>query len=160
MRRFTFSLATLILTFACCQALAGDAEFKSLEGTWQITELIIGGEKVPEKDVAGLKFVFATEGEKEAKIHKLTLVPPASDTDVVDKRSFSLKFNAGKKPAEVNATALDGKFKGTSSPAIYEVKGDVLRWCQSDDEKAAERPQEFASPAKSRIYLFTFKRVK
>lgn len=157
MRQFTYSLALLALTLLLCQAVAGEAEFKPLEGTWEVTELIVGGEKVPEKEIAGLKFVF--QQDKDA-VHKLTIVPPKSDTDLVDKRSFSLKFSAGKKPAEVNATALDGKFKGTSSPAIFEVKGDVLRWCQSDDEKAQERLKDFASPAKSRIYLFTFKRSK
>jgi len=30
--------------------------------------------------------------------------------------------------------------------------------CQSDDPQAKERPNEFASPAQSKIYLFTFKR--
>jgi uncharacterized protein (TIGR03067 family) len=160
MQRQTLSLAIALFTFVCCQTLAGEAEFKPLEGTWEITELIVGGEKVPEKDVAGMKFVFSVETDKDVKTHKLTLIPPKSETEVVDKRSFSLKFAANKKPAEVTATALDGKFKGATSPAIYEVKGDVLRWCQSDDEKATERPKEFASPAKSRLYLFTFKRAK
>src|SRR6185369_4609857 len=159
MRRFTFSLTAIALTFVCCQALAGDAEFKVLDGTWEIAELVIGGEKVPDKEIAGMKFIFSAEGDKD-KTHKLTLVPPPSETGVVDKRTFELKFIPNKKPAEVNAKALDGQFKGTTSPAIYEVKGDVLRWCQSDDEKATERPKDFTSPAKSRIYVFTFKRAK
>jgi uncharacterized protein (TIGR03067 family) len=161
MRRFTLAAATCVLTVVCCQALAGDAELKALEGTWQITELIANGVKVAEKDIAGMKFVFSKEMDKDKKAFtQLTIVPPPADTGIVEKRTFSLKFLAGKKPAEVNSIALDGEFKGASSPAIYEVKGDVLRWCQSDDEKAAERPKDFASPKESRLYLFTFKRAK
>ena len=57
-------------------------------------------------------------------------------------------------------TALDGDLKGVTSPGIYELKGDTLRWCQSDDEKSKDRPKDFASPDKSRLYLFTFKRLK
>jgi uncharacterized protein (TIGR03067 family) len=57
-------------------------------------------------------------------------------------------------------TALDGEFKGAVSPGIYEIKGDTLRWCQSDDPKAKDPPKEFASPEKSELYLFTFKRAK
>src|SRR5437870_241283 len=97
MRQFSISLATLMVTLVCCQALAGEAEFKTLEGTWEITELIVGGEKVPDKDLAGMKFVFSTETDKDVKIQKLTLVPPSSDTSKVDKRTFSLTFDAKKK---------------------------------------------------------------
>lgn len=159
MLRKSLSLAPVFAMLLTLQGLAGEKEvkeFKPLEGTWEITELIVGGEKVPEKEISGLKFVFSVEMEKDMKAHKLTLIPPMSDSELIDKRTFSLKFSG----TAVTATALDGRFKGTSSPAIFEVKGDVLRWCQSDDEKATERPKEFVSPAKSRIYLFTFKKAK
>jgi len=162
MRYFTGIVAFFAVIVACCQALGQGAEFKTLEGTWQITELVIGGLKIPEKEVAGMKFVFSKDKDKDKDVayEKLTIHPPPADTGVVEKRTFKLKFNNAKKPAEVNTEALDGEFKGVVSPGIYDVKGDVLRWCQSDDEKATERPKEFVSPDKSRIYIFTFKRVK
>jgi len=160
MRYLLCSLATLMTALAACQALAGGEDFKKLEGAWEVTELIIGGTKVPAKDIAGMKFVFAREKNKDDAVDKLTIVPAAADTGVVEKHSFTIKINAAKKPAEVNLTALDGEFKGTTSPGIYEINGDVLRWCQSDDPKTAERPKTFNSPEKSSIYMFTFKRAK
>jgi uncharacterized protein (TIGR03067 family) len=140
--------AFLLLT---CAAFAGQADdAKKLQGAWALTELIVGGAKVPDKELAGMKFVFEAD--------KLTIVPPTADTDVIEKRSFTIKLEPKKNPAQVEITALDGKFKGTVSPGIYELKGDMLRWCQSDDPQSKDHPKEFASPEKSKIYLFTFKR--
>jgi uncharacterized protein (TIGR03067 family) len=134
-----------------CAALAGQADdAKKLQGAWALTELIVGGAKVPDKELAGMKFVF--------EANKLTIVPPAADTGVVDKRSFTIKLDPSKKPAQVEITALDGDHKGAVSPGIYELKADTLRWCQSDDPESKKRPKDFASPEKSKIYLFTFKR--
>jgi uncharacterized protein (TIGR03067 family) len=149
----------LIMAFAiglACRALAGGDDAKKLQGTWQITELIVGGKKVPDKDIAGMKFIISKDKEGD----KLAIVPPTADTGVVEKRTFTLKFDLSKKPAVVLAKALDGKFKDTVSPAILELKGDVLRWCQSDDPEAAEAPKDFTSPEKSAIYVFTLKRAK
>lgn len=141
------------LFLVACAVLAGETDdVKKLQGEWTLTELVVGGVKVPEKDLAGMKFVFES--------NKLTIVPPSADTGVVDKRAFTIKLDPAKKPAQVEITALDGEFKGTVSPGIYELKADTLRWCQSDDPKSKERPKEFASPEKSLIYLFTFKRAK
>jgi uncharacterized protein (TIGR03067 family) len=150
MRKLFATCASVGFLLLCLHAFAG--EDKKLQGAWEVTELIVGGMKVPEKDIAGMKFVF--------KDKTLTIVPANADTGVVDKRTFSIDVDPTKNPATVNLTALDGEFKGTKSPGIYEVKGDVLRWCQSDDPKSAERPKTFASPEKSSIYMFTFKRSK
>ncbi len=134
-------------------AIAGDAdELKKLQGTWEISALIVGGIPVPEKEIAGMKFIF--------KDKTLTIIPPKSDTGVVVPRAFSVTVDGKKKPASVDLTADAGELKGKVSPGIYEVTADTLRWCQSDDPKAKARPAEFASPEKSAIYLFTFKKAK
>ncbi len=155
MRHLIYSLTLALAAVLTCHAFGGD-DAKKIEGAWQVTELIVGGMKVPDKDIAGMKFVFSKEKDDD----RLTIVPPTADTGVVEKRTFKLKYDVSKKPAVVFATALDGEFKDTTSPGIFEVKGDVLRWCQSDDPKATEAPKEFASPEKSSIYVFTFKRAK
>jgi uncharacterized protein (TIGR03067 family) len=156
MRHFTFTFTIAFATALACHAFAGVDDAKKLEGTWHVTELVVGGMKVPDKDIAGMKFVISKDKDDD----KLTIVPPTADTGVVEKRMFKLKFDVSKKPAAVFATALDGEFKDTTSPGIFELKGDVLRWCQSDDPKATEAPKEFTSPEKSSIYIFTFKRGK
>ena len=153
MRPFAYLITFFSAVLVCCHAGAQDADdAKKIQGAWEITELVVGGKKVPEKDVKGMRFLFDKD--------KLTILPPASDTGVVDKRTFTFKLDAKAKPAGVELTALDGENKGAISPGIYEVKGDTLRWCQSDDPKAKDRPKEFASPEKSSFYLFTFKRAK
>jgi uncharacterized protein (TIGR03067 family) len=131
-------------------AFAGDAE--SLIGEWEITELVVGGKKVEEKEIKGMKFVFDKE--------KLTIVPPAADGGIVDKRTFSYKVDSKAKPATVMLTALDGEHKGTVSPGIFEIEKGTMKWCQSDEPKAKEPPKTFESPEKSAIYLFTFKKGK
>ena len=90
----------------------------------------------------------------------LTIIPPKTDTGVVVPRTFSVSVDAKKQPATVDLTSLEGELKGNVSPGIYEVKGDTLRWCQSDDPKTKNRPTAFASPEKSAVYLFTFKKAK
>lgn len=143
-----FVVASLLLAGAAFAGQADDA--KKLQGAWVLTELVVGGVKVPEKEVAGMKFIFEE--------NKLTIVPPSADGGIVDKRAFTIKLDPAKKPAQVEMTALDGEHKGTVSPGIYELKADTLRWCQSDDPKVKDRPKDFASPEKSSVYLFTFKR--
>lgn len=172
MRRFTCAFAAVV--FAACHVLAGGDDAKNLQGTWDVAELIVGGKAVPAKSIQGLRFQF--KGDKLTILPTslpdlndfqssasgatgptlLSLLTPVS----VDKREFIFKIDPAKKPATVDLTPLDGKHKGVTSPGIYELKGDVLRWCQSDDEKAKDRPKEFKSPDKSAIYLFTLKRAK
>ena len=151
MQNLSYTLAFFAL--ACCSALAGDAEdAKKLQGTWEIVELTAYGKKVDFNAIKGTKFVFAKD--------KLTIQPPSDKLEEFVTRTFAFKLNASKKPAEVDLTVLDGKDKGLTSPGIYEITGDVLRWCQSDATKSPERPTGFASPDKSTIYLFTLKRAK
>lgn len=153
MRTFAYLFTYFIGALVCCHAFAQDADdAKAIQGPWEITELIVSGKKVPEKDVKGMRFVF----EKD----KLTILPPTADTGIVEKRTFTVKLDAKAKPAGVELTSLDGENKGLVSPGIYEIKGETLRWCQSDDPKAKDRPKEFASPEKTSFYLFTFKRAK
>ena len=176
MRPFSAIFAAVLFLFASHPAFTGDAkkDTKNLQGAWLLTELVVGGAPVPEKDIKGLRFVF--------KADKLTILAPPGDVHtiqnrmfvllgigmcsqvppprVVDDRTFTVKLDPTKQPAAVDLIALDGEAKGIVSPGIYEINGDQLRWCQSDDPKNTERPKTFAAPAKSRHYLFTFQRAK
>jgi uncharacterized protein (TIGR03067 family) len=152
-RKLSFTFAACILTLQCCRAHAGDADdTKKIQGTWEIVELIQYGRKVDFQIIKGTKFVFSGD--------RLSIVPASDKVEEFEKRSFFFKLDPTKKPAEVELKALDGNFKGIASTGIYELKGDTLRWCQSDAAKAPERPKEFNSPPKSTIYLFTLKLLK
>lgn len=153
MKTMSMLLASFALFALIPLALAGDAdELKKLQGIWEITELVVGGIPVADKEIAGMKFVF--------KDKTLTVTPPKSDTGVIVPRTFSVSVDAKKQPIAVDLKALDGELKDNVSPGILEIKGDTLRWCQSDDPKAKDRPSAFASPEKSAVYLFTFKKAK
>lgn len=153
MRQLSDVLVVGILAVIGCPAFAGDADdAKKIQGIWEIVELIQYGKKVDFNFIKGTKFVFAD--------NVLTIQPPTDKVEEFEKRSFSYKLNPATKPAEVELIARDGKHKGVTSPGIYELKGDTLRWCQSDATKAPERPKDFTSPKKSPFYLFTLKRVK
>jgi uncharacterized protein (TIGR03067 family) len=152
MRHFSYLIAGCFVALVCCRGLAGDADdAKKLQGTWEITDLIVYGKKVDFKEIKGTKFIFSQD--------KLTLQPPSDKLEVVVAGTYSFKIDPKKKPAEVDLTPLDGKFKGVTSPGIYELKGNTLRWCQSDDPKSKDRPKDFTSPEKSSLYVFTFKKI-
>jgi uncharacterized protein (TIGR03067 family) len=140
-----------------CGASAADKKTpppdpNKLDGAWDVVELVAYGKKVDFNIIKGTKFVFTKD--------KLDIVPPSDKIEEFAKRSFTFKLDPAKQPAQVELTTLDGPAKGLVSPGIYEVKGDTLRWCQSDATEKPERPKEFASPEKSPIYLFTLKRAK
>ena len=156
MRYLAYCTTAVFAMVVSCYVHAGAAGKTDLVGTWEVTELVAGGMKVPDKDIAGMKFVFAKDKDET----KLTITPPTADGGIVEKRTFTVTIDGAKKPATVDLVALDGDFKGTKSPGIFEIQGNVLRWCQPDDPKDAKRPTEFKSPEKSSIYLFTFKRGK
>lgn len=167
-------LAFVALIGGTARAIAGADDAKSIQGDWEIAELVVAGKVIPIKDIAGLRFSFKDSilTISPKALPDLTAAPTAATGAfasslvsayarvVVDRRPYSFKLDSAKKPATVDLTALDGVLKGTVSPGIYELKGDTLRWCQSDDEKSKDRPKDFKSPEKSRIYSFTFKRVK
>ncbi|MBM3994027.1 MAG: TIGR03067 domain-containing protein [Planctomycetes bacterium] len=150
---FCFLAAFLVISpIAGADAKKPPVEVKPLEGAWEVVELTAYGKRVDVKTIKGTKFVF--------KGDKLTIQPPSDKLEEFVPRSFSFKLFPMKTPAEVELTVLDAKDKGLVSVGIYEIKGDTLRWCQSDATKAPQRPKEFASPDKSPYYLFTLKRAK
>lgn len=152
MRTHACLLPFVLLAAAFARGSAGDDDLKKLQGAWEVTELVAFGKKADVKEFKGTKFVF----EKD----KLTVVPGNPKSNEFDKRTFTIKINTKKQPAEVDLTALDGEHKGVVSPGILEIKEDTLRWCQPDGPKTKDRPTTFASPENSDLYLFTLKRVK
>jgi uncharacterized protein (TIGR03067 family) len=149
------SLAFVVFCVAAllgCRVFAGEADdVKKLQGSWEVVELTAYGKKVDLKAIKGTKFVFAKD--------KLTIQPANDKLEEFVTRNFTFKLNPAKNPAEVDLTVLDAKDKGLVSPGIYELKGDTLKWCQSDGTTKPERPKSFASPEKSPIYLFTLKKI-
>lgn len=105
-------------------AMGGDAkeDQSKLEGTWV-------------KEMDGKKFEFKlTKG-------KFSITFDENENKATFKGT--IKIDPKKKPKEMDLTVTEGeKFKGETARAIYELKGDTLRWCANEPGKE-ERPAAF-----------------
>lgn len=117
---------------------------KKIQGTWEVADVVHNGESVIKRFPSGLRLVFA--GDKGSLIDGQE-----------DDRNFTFKLDHTKKPKEIDITAEDGIHKGETTPAIYQLDGNHLLLCQSNDTKKI-RPTEFAAPKNSSRVLFTLKR--
>ncbi len=68
------------------------------------------------------------------------------------------KLDPHKSPKAMDITGTDGPNKGKTILAIYDHKEDTLRICY--DLGGKERPAEFATKAKTKLFLVTYKRAK
>jgi uncharacterized protein (TIGR03067 family) len=71
-------------------------------------------------------------------------------------RAYTLDSTS--KPKGMSITGTEGPNIGKTYPAIYELKGDMLRICY--DLSGAKRPTEFKSTAGTRLYLVAYNRKK
>ncbi len=67
-------------------------------------------------------------------------------------------IDPGTKPKSITVTGTGGPNHGKTFPAIYELKGDILRICYN--LSGAKRPAEFKSVAGTKLYLVTYTRQK
>ncbi len=69
------------------------------------------------------------------------------------------KIDPAKKPREIDLTVTEGPdvMKGKTSPGVYELEGDTLKWA-SGTPGGTERPKEFGSTAGTPFMLITLKR--
>jgi uncharacterized protein (TIGR03067 family) len=133
-------------------ARAGDGKDQDhLQGTWAVTELVANGKPAPEEVVQKMKWTV--------KGDKLTLSLPGRDGKPATKE-FRFKLGPTKSPRTIDLTALDGPYKGTVSLGIYELDGDTLKLCVSNNPRKKDRPGAFDSPPGSQMGLFTMKRGK
>lgn len=113
-----------------------------LRGTWKLTEATLGGAKLPDAAIAPLRLelgdgTYALTGAES----------PDKGTIAVDAKKKS-----------IDVTGTDGPNKGKTFPAIYELKGDVLRICY--DLSGKKRPSEFKSAKGTQEFLVAYKRDK
>ena len=133
--------------------------------------------------VGAAVLAFGADSVKDAKDVQGTWLPATAElagepmTEAVLK-SISLKLHNGKyevfvgdnpdrgtytidsasEPKSMTITGTEGPNQGKTFPAIYELKGDILRTCY--DLSGAKRPTEFKSVAGTKLYLVTYQRKK
>jgi uncharacterized protein (TIGR03067 family) len=132
-------------------ASAGDAKDAKAErdmliGTWQAITLESGGKKLPDGFVKASTFVITSEKLAEKFMDSV-------------RREFTYTLDAAKKPKQMDWTDAQGQKR----LAIYELDGDTLKICNSE-EKETPRPTEFLTRIpKSKTDTWTLvilKRVK
>ncbi len=137
-------LATLGAAWAVDDKVAD--EDKKFEGTWVVTMMEVGGQKVPEEAFAEMTFTF--KGKKyEQKVGETLVEGGTQDLD------------PSKTPKNMDINVTDGETKGKKQLAIYEIDGDKAKICAADhDDK--ERPSKFETKEGSKSMIFELKRKK
>jgi RNA polymerase sigma factor (sigma-70 family) len=128
-------------------AAATDQE--KVQGTWEVVELVVKGEKVLPNDRAkglvifqgdGFRFVITAKGEAD-----------------LTRTSATVKLDPAKSPRTIDTTATEEANKAESSLGIYELDGDDLTLCLAN-QRAAARPTAFKGEGE--FVLFKLKRSK
>ena len=134
----TFTFAALVLIAFGCPALATgeDAaakELKAFQGTWTVAYSEQNGER--RRDVDEVKKMRLT-----IKDDTWTL---EYHNNVKDKHVATLKLDPTQKPTAVDFKFSEGMLTGETMRAIYELKGDDLKFCFPSESR--QRPKNFDS---------------
>jgi uncharacterized protein (TIGR03067 family) len=116
------------------------------DGTWNITSVEVGGNKIPDEMLKANPWKITMTGDK------WTL----KMGDTVS--SGTSKVDASKKPMEIDVTTTEGPEKGSTIIGIVEIKGDTMRACW--DTKGKVRPKEFSTKDQPTYALIEYKREK
>jgi uncharacterized protein (TIGR03067 family) len=134
-------VAVLLVTSVAFAGGAGDVS--KFQGAWQRISIIDDGKPV--------------EGAEKASVvfngNEYTL----KDGDTA-KSKGTFKLDESKNPKEFDVMPGAGPYKGKTLKGIYKFDGDRLIYCIASPD--LDRPKEFASPAGSKLRLYTNKRVK
>jgi uncharacterized protein (TIGR03067 family) len=120
------------------------AATKDFEGTWLPLSAEFAGEKYPDQILKTMKMVLKDENYT------------VWVGDQIDEGTW--KIDTSKSPKAMDIKGTNGPNKGKTFLTIYDLDKDTLRVCY--DLGGKERPTEFATKAKTQLFLVTYKRVK
>ena len=139
------ALVTLVcLPLVLAVARAADPDKDELQGVWIATSMEINGNPAPAKEVEATRFTF--KGQKLLYRNSKGGGKEDEGTCQVDPK---------KSPKQLDITSKDKTLHG-----IYEVKGDELKICFENGDKAENRPKKFATNTEEELVLIVFKRQK
>lgn len=146
-------LLAVVIPAAVLRGQDAQKDLDKLQGTWVLTAMEKNGNAAPEYVLGKLTVTFKGD----------TMVIGGSFAAVKEedpvKPEFTVKLDPSKRPKAIDATPLNGKFKGKTVLGIYQPEGEELKIClpkQGDKE----RPSDFKSPEGSDLASMTFKRSK
>lgn len=117
-----------------------EEDSKMIEGSWVIVEAELGGQKLPDEGIKGIKLILQ-EGRYR-----------------LQNDQGEYKLNPAEKIKAMDIVGREGPNEGKSFLAIYELKGDRLRICY--DLAGKTRPKEFKTEAGTQQFLVTYRREK
>jgi uncharacterized protein (TIGR03067 family) len=153
---YRLSLAVLLIVVIPGAVLRGqDAQkdLDKLQGTWALRTMEANGSAAPKDFVEKITITF--KGDKMVMDGPMA----AAKGEEPVRPEFTVRLDPSKKPKALDATALNGKFKGKTQLGIYQLDGDELKICLPNQE-AKERPSEFKSPVGSDLVVMTLKKSK
>lgn len=121
-------------------------EDKKFEGTWIVTAMEVGGQKVPEEGFKEMTFTFKGKNY-EQKVGEMLVEAGKQDLD------------PSKTPKLMDITVSEGEAKGEKQLAIYEIDGDKAKICAAIHGDK-ERPSKFETKEGSKNMIFELKRKK
>lgn len=142
--------STAFISFVIVTLISGlvsgslDSDAKMLEGKWKPVKAELAGQPV---------------GDEVLKIISLKMDGSKYEVfvgDEPDRGTYTVDETTT--PKMMTVVGTEGVNHGKTFPAIYELKGDVLRICYDLSEK--KTPTEFKSTAGTKLYLVTYERQK
>jgi uncharacterized protein (TIGR03067 family) len=138
-------------------ATTPEKDAKKFAGTWKEVSREYQREAVPTKFIDKSKLIFKADGKLTMidgfKVERTFKLDPSQTPPTIDIiETFTKPAKPGEKPVTV-------EFK---TVGIYKLDGDKLTICymRPDGPKAGQRPKEFRTGAKSRLFLSVYEREK
>jgi uncharacterized protein (TIGR03067 family) len=141
--RFLAAISAISLLAAGLAFAGGASDQKKFQGAWQRVSIIDDGKMV--------------EGAEKGSVVFSGSEYTLKDGDTV-KSKGTYKLDESKSPKEFDVMPAAGPSKGKTLKGIYKFEGEQLIYCIAGPD--LDRPKEFASPAGSKLRLYTNKRVK
>jgi uncharacterized protein (TIGR03067 family) len=136
------AVGVLLLTGADEPTQDNGDDRRRLQGAWTMASVVLDGMAVPTE--------YSKTGrlEVDGDRYSVTLGVTIAST---------YRFDATKRPKEIDFTFTDGPQKGQTVRGIYEIDGDTYRLCRGLRPEV-ERPGKFDSPPNSGLMLVVWKR--
>jgi uncharacterized protein (TIGR03067 family) len=121
-------------------------DMKLIAGTWTVTEMVINGHRVPDKELEKLRVVNGADGTWALLVEGKEI---SRGTNI---------FDSTQTPKTLDFYPTDGEGKDNQYLGIYELDENARKICFSLNGKP--RPQEFSAAAESERVLMTFEKAK
>jgi uncharacterized protein (TIGR03067 family) len=134
-----------LLVLGVLVSMAADSpDVRSIEGNWTPDKAELAGQPMPEAVLKTISLKLR-DGSYEVSV-----------AGHPDKGTYRLDSHA--KPKSITITGTEGPNKGKTFPSIYKLQDDTLLICY--DLSGKQRPTEFKTLPRTKLYLVTYKRSK